>query len=89
MRNETIFSALIEAIPLAGLLITDEERILCANSAAILLFGDNLVGLAYISVLRHPAVLNAIEVTLGGQAEAKTRYTAALGDQDVTYDMTC
>ena len=89
MRNETIFSALLEAIPLAGLLITDEERILCANSAATLLFGDNLVGLAYISVLRHPAVLNAIEVTLGGQAEAETRYTAALGDQDVTYDMTC
>ncbi|MBT6545269.1 MAG: two-component sensor histidine kinase, partial [Rhodobacteraceae bacterium] len=84
-----IFSSLLEAVPLPGLLITGENRILCANSAALLLFGNNVVGLAYISVLRHPAVLKAIEVTLGGQSEAKTRYTAALGDQDVTYDMTC
>ena len=89
MQKEMIFSSLLEAVPLPGLLITGENRILCANSAALLLFGNNVVGLAYISVLRHPAVLKAIEVTLGGQAEAKTRYTAALGDQDVTYDMTC
>ena len=89
MQKEMIFSSLLEAVPLPGLLITGENRILCANSAALLLFGNNVVGLAYISVLRHPAVLKAIEVTLGGQAEAKTRYIAALGDQDVTYDMTC
>ena len=89
MKNNLIINALLDAIPLAGLLISGNEKIVGANTAATHLFGDNLLGFAYITVLRHPLVLNAIEVTLAGQTEAKTRYTTAFGDQDVTYDMTC
>ena len=89
MQNDPLFKPLLEAFPMASLLITGDEKILYANRTATLLFGDNLVGMAYITVLRHPLVLKAIEATLGGQVEAKIQYTTVVSDHNVTYNMVC
>ena len=89
MQNDPLIKPLLEALPMASLLITGDENILYANRTANLLLGDNLVGMAYIKVLRHPLVLKAIEATMGGQAEAKTQYATVVGNHNVIYDMTC
>ncbi len=89
MQNDPLFKPVLEALPMASLLITGDENILYANRKANLLLGDNLVGMAYITVLRHPLVLKAIEATLSGQEEAITQYTTVVGDHNFTYEMTC
>ena len=67
---EDQFRALIEAMPLPVLVVSREERIMQANAPARAMLGDGLEGRTFVTVLRQPAIGQALDQALaGGRAE--------------------
>lgn len=83
--NTDLAKALIEAIPLATILIGTDERVQAANAEADRMLGPGATGRHFITLLRQPAVLDVIEGCLRGGSSATARYLTSVGAQDVTY----
>ena len=77
--------SLLEAVPLAALVIGRGERIIGANDQACTLLGPQIVGRHFITALRQPTVLDAIEATLGDGQPRKTRFLGSDGAQDTSF----
>lgn len=56
---------ILQAVPMALILVGPEQRILAANHAASVLFGMALEGRSVSAVLRHPDFLDGLEACLG------------------------
>ena len=80
-------SDLISAIPLPALIINADGRIATANTMMSALFGLNLAGLSHITVLRKPALLDAIEAAKQDKIERKTKYLGHDGARETSYDV--
>ncbi|GGL77753.1 sensor histidine kinase [Wenxinia marina] len=76
---------LLAALPQPILLIGPDERIVAMNRAAQRLFGGGGVGRHYITAIRQPAVLDAVEAALRGEEPAPARYLAGDGGGDATW----
>lgn len=87
--NQTHIASLLQAIPLPAVLIGRGERILGANGGAETLLGDNLGGRHFITAIRQPSVLDAVEGCLRDRDTRRTRYLGTDGGQDTTYRVTC
>ena len=55
---------ILGVLPFPALAITVAEKISFMNETAIQLFGEGLVDLHYVTALRQPNLLYAIDVTL-------------------------
>ncbi|MFZ5961728.1 sensor histidine kinase [Thalassococcus sp. BH17M4-6] len=80
---------LVAAVPLPAVLIRQDERIEAANDDARALLGQGIVGRHFITALRQPILLDAIEATLRDHAPRRTRFLTNDGQQDTTFDVTC
>ncbi len=80
---------IIEAVPFPALLVDRTERIYAANAEALSLLGQGLIGRHYVTMLRQPALLDAIESCLRLQKARTAQYLASDGPQDSTYRVTC
>ncbi len=78
----------IDAIPLPTLVIGADERLMGLNRPAQRIFGADAAGRHYITALRQPDLLDAIELTLKTAVAQATRYLGRMADADVTYDVT-
>jgi two-component system phosphate regulon sensor histidine kinase PhoR len=87
--NQSHIASLLQAIPLPALLIGRGERILGANSGACALLGEGLGGRHFITAIRQPSVLDAVESCLRDHVARQTRYLGSEGGQDTTYRVTC
>ena len=86
-RQEEI-DGLLEAVPLAALYIGADERIVSVNVAARRLLGEGLEGRHFITALRQPPVMDAIENCLRDRLRHRARYLGSDGAQDTTYEVT-
>ncbi|WP_371224158.1 ATP-binding protein [Roseovarius sp. 2305UL8-3] len=81
------------AIPMPAVLIGSQDRIIAANQGAADLLGDGqpdaLSGRHYMTILRQPTVLDAVEATLRDGLPQETRYLANDGAQDTTFVTRC
>ena len=80
-----VLDALLAAFPLPTLAIDGTERIISANTEALTLIGQQALGRNYVTMLRQPALLDAIEATLLDSQQRETRYLGNDGAQDTTY----
>jgi two-component system phosphate regulon sensor histidine kinase PhoR len=80
--------ALIDALPVPAVLIGPSERIEASNAAAALLFGHDGTGRHYITVLRQPATLDAVEATQRDGLPREGRYLGSEGGRDTTWRTT-
>ncbi|MEM7596205.1 MAG: ATP-binding protein [Pseudomonadota bacterium] len=87
--NTDAISSLLGALPLPAVLIGRGERVLGANALAAKLLGDGLVGRHFITALRQPAILDAIEGSLRDTAMRTTRYLSNDASQDTAFNVTC
>lgn len=88
MSGEVI-DAMLASIPLPVVAIDSSERIMAANSEALTLVSEQAVGMNYVTMLRQPALLDAIEATLLDNTARTTRYLSNDGAQDTTYRVSC
>src|SRR6056297_344047 len=86
MTDETI-RTLLQGLPLPALLIGQDERIIGANDGAGALLGRAIVGRHFITALRQPTVLDAVEACLRDRQKRETRYLSNDGAQDTTFDV--
>ncbi|CAG0910206.1 unnamed protein product [Cyprideis torosa] len=68
-------------------MIRDDERIIAANEQAHALLGQGLVGRHFITALRQPDLLDAIEASKQDGAAREADYLATSGDQDITFEV--
>jgi len=80
--------ALLDAIPWPAILVGRDARIFAANSGAASLLGQGMIGRPYVTMLRQPAILDAVERCLNEQTSHTTQYHSNDGVQDVIYDVT-
>ncbi|MEX3315394.1 ATP-binding protein [Sulfitobacter sp. PS-8MA] len=78
---------LVAALPLASLTIDADERITALNGAAEALLGKGLAGRHYITALRQPGLVAAVEKCLAGQGPQQARYVTAAGESGATFDV--
>jgi two-component system phosphate regulon sensor histidine kinase PhoR len=78
-------SQVIAALPLPALAIAQDEQIIGLNAAAQKLLGLPAQGRHFITVLRQPAVVEAVEKCLSDGAPANATYLARENAIDVTY----
>jgi len=71
----------VAAVPLPAILIRWDERVEAANTEAKALLGEGLEGRHFITALRQPSLLDAIESTFRDAAPRLTRYLASDGRQ--------
>lgn len=76
---------ILEAIPLPAVLIGAEDRLLAANARAGALFGGALTGRLFVTVIRQPSVLDAVEACRRSGQPQTTRYLSQDGRNDVTF----
>ncbi|MGB3243130.1 MAG: ATP-binding protein [Sulfitobacter sp.] len=80
-------TALLNALPLPTLAIDQGERIAAANKAAQTILGQGIEGRHFITVLRQPAVAEAVEQSLKDDTSRVVPYLTGDGDTEVTYDV--
>ncbi|RVT83983.1 two-component sensor histidine kinase [Rhodobacteraceae bacterium CCMM004] len=80
--------AYLDALPIPALLIGTAERVLAGNRAAVDLFGPGLVGRHYVTALRQPVLLDAIEGSLRSGDRREAAYLAMDGTRDTTWRVT-
>ncbi len=78
----------VAACPLPTVLIRRDERIAALNSAARKLLGASVEGRHFITALRQPMVLDAVEACLRGAETRRTEYLTNDGRQDTTFHVT-
>ncbi|MEC3862401.1 ATP-binding protein [Mesobacterium sp. TK19101] len=76
---------LLEAIPLPALLVRRDERIEAANSEARALLGTGIDGRHFITALRQPTLLDAVEATLRDGSARVTQFLTNDGRQDTSF----
>ena len=86
--TEAFLSQLLQAIPLPAVLIGRGERILAANSGARTMLGHAIIGRHFITAIRHPAVLDAVEGCLRDHQVRRTRHLTSEAGRDLTYEVT-
>ena len=84
----TDISKVIAGLPWPILAIGPEERIEAINPAATALLGEGGLGRHYITVLRQPALLDAIESVLADGTPKVTRYLGSDRGRDTTWRVT-
>lgn len=84
--SDQITKSLLDAAPLAQLLVQPDERISAANGLALDLLGRGILERHYITALRQPDLLDCIERVLSGRSNtAEALYLASRARGDVTY----
>lgn len=81
-------SALLMAVPMPLVLVAPDERIAAMNPRAKALFGTDGTGRHHATVLRQPALLEAVEAARRGGQSGTARYLDASEHRDVSYRVT-
>ena len=89
LMSDTDLANLLAAVPLPAIAINQQDVIIGANAEAAALINQNLVGRKYVTMLRQPALLDAIEATLQDGTPRRSRYFLNDGAQDTTFDVSC
>ncbi|AVW91004.1 ATP-binding protein [Celeribacter baekdonensis] len=82
-----VVTEMARAMPLPVVVIGRDERVLAANTLAATLFSDAMVGRHYITVLRQPMLLDAIENVLRLSEPAEAVYRVTESQRDLVYDV--
>lgn len=80
---------ILHVLPIPAVLIGADDRVVAANQSAEDLLGNAIVGRHFITVLRQPILLDAIEQIQRDGTARKTRYLANDGQHDTTYAVSC
>ncbi|MFG5382343.1 sensor histidine kinase [Yoonia sp. R2-816] len=84
MTSDTL-SAVTDALPIPILVIGPDDRIRAANPPVEAVLGPGIVGRLYITILRQPALLEAIAKVREGLDAQTTRFAGRDGTKDTIY----
>lgn len=79
---------LLEAIPLPVIVVNAQERVVAVNCRAEALLGQGIVGRPFVTVLRQPALGEALEAVLRGGAAEQVRIRLGTPAQEMLAQVT-
>ncbi|MDW4496529.1 ATP-binding protein [Sulfitobacter sp. D35] len=82
------YADLLGALPLPALVIDREERIAASNTEARAVIGQGIEGRNFVTMLRQPALIDAVEGTLRDGQARTVPYLSNDGAQDTTFQVT-
>lgn len=85
MQPAELAKKILQAIPLPVLLITHDERIAAVNLQVSPILAEDIVGRHYITVLRQPELLDAVEGVLRDGAPREARFLGREVARETTY----
>lgn len=80
---------LMRGVPAPLILVGRDERIIDLNDHAEALFGANMVGRHFLTMLRQPDVIDAISAAFRSGSEQETRYTRKELSTETVYRVLC
>ncbi len=78
----------VQAVPMPAVLIRRDERIAALNGEAQRMLGRGIVGRHFVTALRQPSLLDAVEASLRDGAPRNTQFLSNDGQQDSTFRVT-
>lgn len=78
-------ASLIRSLPFPALMVRRDERIEVANAQAQVLLGAGIEGRHFMTALRQPSLLDAVEASLRDGQPRETSYLSNEGGNDTTY----
>tara|TARA_R110002049_G_scaffold23545_7_gene83549 strand:+ start:37506 stop:38555 length:1050 start_codon:yes stop_codon:yes gene_type:complete len=87
MAQPGLLQDLVAALSLPSVAIDRGERIVALNAAAEPLLGKGALGRHFITVLRQPTLVEAVEKCLAGQGDQLARFLASEGENNTSYDV--
>lgn len=81
--------SVLSAVPLPIVVIDRNEYVVALNPEAAALFGHNNAGRQVVTVIRQPAVLQAIDDCLRTRSRCETRYTIRDHVHETLYKVVC
>ena len=88
MSEEHFVSDIIAALPLPTIGINSHERIFAMNPAAAELFGAAALGRHFVTALRQPALVEAVESCLQDKKARRAAFLAGNTGANTTFDVT-
>ncbi|MEP3347979.1 MAG: ATP-binding protein [Litoreibacter sp.] len=85
--NTPAIEDMIEAFPLPTLVISGAGTLACMNAAAEVRFGKRALGRHLTTSLRHPKLVDAVELSLLDRAPRKVSFQVVENGNDVFYDV--
>lgn len=85
--SDDLIHGFLDAIPQPALLVDQSERMIGANSAAVALLGNSIVGRHFATILRQPQVIAAIEACLHDRTPKAAKHLSNDGSQDTSFDV--
>ncbi|WP_417242784.1 ATP-binding protein [Celeribacter sp.] len=85
MTQVHLVTELAAAMPFAVIVIGRDERIIATNAQGQAMFGTGTTGRHYITVLRQPMVLDAVESVLRLSEPARAEYRVTEAGRDLHY----
>ncbi len=79
----------LAGLPIAALAIDASQRVVAMNPVAISLLGEGLINRHYMSVLRQPAIVDAVEATIQDRATRNCRFLSNDSGRDTAFNVTC
>lgn len=89
MDPSGLLQSVVDALPLPLVVIGPDERILHVNAPGGRLVGANAVDRHFITALRQPSLLDAVEATLRDGVARQTTFLTREDSQDVAYAVRC
>jgi len=87
--TEELVDSVLAAVPLPLVLVGADERVQRLNPAATALFGADMAGRHFYTVLRQPAIVDAISEAFGSGARQEARYSLKDHSQETIYRVIC
>lgn len=87
VTDSTFFDDVIGAMPLPAAMIGADERIVATNTSFDRVIGTGYVGRHFITALRQPATIDAIEQVFAEVGQAQAALLLRVAGRDVTYDV--
>lgn len=84
MRDQDV-QQILQALPMPVMAIGENRHVQATNAALDGLLGRGLIGRHYITALRQPMLLEAIEAAMTSRRFGKGRYLGRDGGRDTTY----
>jgi two-component system phosphate regulon sensor histidine kinase PhoR len=81
--------AILDALPLPALMVGTDERLELANKAARAIFGEAIIGRHYVTALRQPTLLDAIEQAVPAGKPSKSLFLTTEAGRDIVFEATC
>lgn len=86
---DAVLCSVVDALRAPVVVIAENEHILHVNPAGRRIVGPSMVGRHFITALRQPALLDAVEAVLRGQSARDARFLTRKGGQDISYQVHC